>query len=196
MDINTSFQAIQKISLSMFRKGFLGIFHGSISAKLQEDQYIINKKDAIFDNLQLEDMIVLHKKKDYGWNDASGDTDTHINIYKNIKEAKYVAYTMPPYTVACSLISDLIIPKDYYGCMKFGKIKIYDIKQFDNWSDRAPHEIYKYMLDEDINYVVVKGHGVYSYAKTPIQLAKDVAILENSCKILTYCRQVIQENVC
>lgn len=31
------------MSLSMFRKGFLGIFHGSISARLEQDKFIINK---------------------------------------------------------------------------------------------------------------------------------------------------------
>ena len=38
---------LQKISLAMFRKNFFGIFQGSISAKLEEGHFLINKKEAI-----------------------------------------------------------------------------------------------------------------------------------------------------
>lgn len=40
-------QNLKTISLSMFRKNFFGIFHGSISTKLEEGHFLINKKDAI-----------------------------------------------------------------------------------------------------------------------------------------------------
>lgn len=43
-----------------------------------------------------DDLIILTSQKDYRWNEASIDSYTHYNIYKNIYEAKYVCYAMPP----------------------------------------------------------------------------------------------------
>jgi DNA gyrase subunit B len=81
---------LKAVSLSMFRKDFLGIFHGSISAKIENNIFVINKSDSIFDELVDEDFVELYDKKDYRWNCASQDADIHLHIYKNISEAKYV----------------------------------------------------------------------------------------------------------
>ncbi|QCD52393.1 MULTISPECIES: class II aldolase and adducin N-terminal domain-containing protein [unclassified Campylobacter] len=184
MDLKYSAEQISKISLSMFRKNFLGIFHGSISARIEFEQFLINKKNAIFDNLKEEDLVLLNSKKDYRWNDASLDADIHINIYKNINEAKYVCYAMPPYLTAYTLNHTFIKPKDYFGYMKHHEIPIYDPKQFDDWYERADTEIYRYMKENKTNMIIIKGYGVYVYNRTAYQLAKDVAILENTCKLL------------
>ena len=92
-------QNLKTISLSMFRKNFFGIFHGSISTKLEEGHFLINKKDAIFDDLDEESLIMLYHKRDYRWNDASMDAFIHSLLYQNIPNAKYIAYGMPPFTV-------------------------------------------------------------------------------------------------
>jgi L-fuculose-phosphate aldolase len=51
------------VSLSMFRKNFIGIYHGSISARSDYNKFIINTKDAIFDELTHEDLVELYTKK-------------------------------------------------------------------------------------------------------------------------------------
>lgn len=63
MNIDYYAEKMQKISLSMFRKSFFGIFHGSISAKISDNQFLINKKNAIFDNFSKDDMVLLYTKK-------------------------------------------------------------------------------------------------------------------------------------
>lgn len=184
MEIDNPLEAIQKISLSMFRKNFFGIFHGSISAKIGQNQFLVNKKNAIFDNIQEKDMILLHMKKDYRWNEASGDSDIHLSIYKNIKEAKYICYCMPPNTLAYSLQNDFIVPKDYFGFMRNKTIEVYDPKKFDDWLERAPHEIYRFLLEKKINLIVIRGYGVWSYAKSATELAKNIAVIENTTRLL------------
>lgn len=184
MDLKYPAQEISKISLSMFRKNFLGVFHGSISSRIENNQFLINKKNAIFDNLREEDLVLLSSKKDYRWNEASMDSDIHLNIYKNINEAKYVCYAMPPYLTAYTMAHISIRPKDYFGYVKNHEIPIYDPKQFDDWYERANTEIYRYMMENKTNIMVIKGYGVYVHNRTAYQLAKDVAILENTCKLL------------
>ena len=93
---------------------------------------------------------------------------------------------MPPYLTAYSLEHASIEPRDYFGAMKFDNIFVYDPKQFDDWYERAPSEICRYMVDKKTNVIVIKGYGVYVYERTAYNLAKTVALLENSCKLLSY----------
>ena len=186
MELEHSINEIKKISLSMFRKNFFGVFHGSISARVEKNQFIINKQNAIFYDLQDSDLTLLSSKKDYRWNDASLDADIHLNIYKNINEAKFVCYAMPPYATAYAMKHEKIVPKDYFGSMRFNEILVYDPKQFDDWYERAETEIYRCMIEKNTNVVVIKGYGVYAYSRSPQLLAKDIALLENSCKLLHF----------
>ncbi len=192
MDLKYSLDEISRISLSMFRKNFFGIFHGSISARIEHDKFAINRRNAIFDNLAEENMVVLNSKKDYRWNEASLDADIHLNIYKNINEAKYVCYAMPPYVTAYTLNHSFIRPKDYFGYIKHREVPIYDPRQLDDWYERADTEIYRYMTENKTNIMVIKGYGVYVYNRTAYQLAKDIAILENTCKLLHIARDYEQ----
>jgi len=177
---------LKHVSLSMFRKDFIGIFHGSISARVEQNKFLINKKNTIFDDVSDEDFISLRSNRDYRWKEASQDADIHLNIYQNINEAKYICYAMPPFLTAYSLNHESIVPKDYFGSMKFGSIPIYDPKQFEDWYERADIEIYRYLKEAKINIIVIKGYGLYTYDRDITQLAKTIALLENSCKLLYY----------
>lgn len=180
---------LQHVSLSMFRKDFIGIFHGSLSARVEHNKFIINKIDTIFDDVESNDFIELYSKKDYRWKEASMDADIHLSIYKNINEAKYICYAMPPFVTAYSLARDTIVPKDYFGAQHFGSIPIYDPKQFDDWYERADIEIYRYMREISSNIIVIKGYGIYAYDRDIHQMAKTIALLENSCKLLYYAHE-------
>jgi L-fuculose-phosphate aldolase len=177
---------LKNVSLSMFRKDFIGIFHGSISARVEHNKFLINKKDAIFDDLKRADFIELYSKKDYRWNEASMDAEIHLNIYKNINEAKYVCYALPPFLTAYSLVHENITPKDYFGSLNFDTLPIYDPKLFDDWYERADVEIYRQMKEQKRNLVIIKGYGIYLYDRDIHQIAKTIAILENSAKLLYY----------
>lgn len=184
MDISRKYKEIQDISLAMFRKNFLGIHHGSLSAKISSNQFIINKKSATFDNLNQDNIALLYYKKDYRWNEASIDSDIHLNIYKNIPEAKYICFCMPLFTTAYTINHSNITPKDYSGAYNFPKIPIYDLKNFEDWQERAPYEIYRYMINNEINFIVIKGYGIFIYSRFLIDIVRSVAIIENSCQIL------------
>ena len=145
------------LSLSMFRKDFFGIYHGSISAKTESNRFIINTKEAIFDALDDNSLIELYFKKDYRWNQASVDSNIHFSIYSQISDAKFISFTMPPFTTAYSLEHNIITPKDYFGYKELGSIEIFDPKQFDDWYDRAKSEIAYYFQTNKTNLIVVRG---------------------------------------
>ena len=175
---------LSKLALSMFRKDFFGIYHGSISAKIESNRFIINTKESIFDTLDNDNLIELYFKKDYRWNQASMDAIIHHNIYSQISDAKFISFSMPPFTTAYALKYNKIIPKDYFGYMEIGSINVVDPKTFEDWYDRAQSEISYYFQTNSTDIMVIKGYGVYTYNRDLNEMAKKLAILEKSCKIL------------
>jgi L-fuculose-phosphate aldolase len=176
---------IKHVSLSMFNKNFFGVYHGSISARVSTRSFIINKKDTILDEVTEESLIRLDcQKKDYRWDSASSDVEIHEHIYRMISSAKYISYTMPPYATAFSLKHGKVLPQDYFGKKILGDILVYDPKNFDDWQERAPYEIPRFFQKNDSHLLLIKGFGLISYDRDIIEMAKKVAILENSCRLL------------
>ena len=175
---------LSSLALSLFRKDFFGIYHGSISAKTESNRFVINTKETIFDAIDEEHLIELYYNRDYRWKDASIDANIHLAIYKRITDAKFISFTMAPFTTSYSLYHSVIIPHDYFGYKELGSIPIYDPKQFDDWYERADSEIAQYFLSNETNIVVVRGYGVYTYNRDLHDMAKQLAILEKSCRIL------------
>lgn len=175
---------LSTLALSMFRKDFFGIYHGSISAKTESNRFIINTKEAIFDALDDNSLIQLYFKKDYRWNQASLDAKIHFSIYSQISEAKYICFSMPQFTTAYSLEHNVITPKDYFGYQELGSIDIIDPRQFEDWYDRADSEIAYYFQTRKTNIMVIRGYGIYTYNRDINEMAKKLAILEKSCRLL------------
>ena len=175
---------LKTLALSMFRKDFFGIYHGSISAKTESSRFIINTKEAVFDALDDFSLIELYFQKDYRWNQASIDAKIHYSIYSQVSEAKFICFSMPQFTTAYSLNHDTITPKDYFGYTELGTISVIDPKKFEDWYDRADSEIAYYLQTNKTNIMVIRGYGVYAYSRDIHEMAKKLAILEKSCRLL------------
>ena len=180
-------EQIKLMSHSMFQKNYFGVFHGSISAKISTNSFIINKKEIILNDVQANSFIELNysKTKDYRWSDASADVRIHEKIYKMLPSAKYISYTMPPYATAYSLSHKEVVPKDYYGYQIIERVAIYDPKDFSDWHIRAAYEITSFFKKSQDHLLLIKGFGLISYDRDLTEMVKKVAILENSCKLLT-----------
>lgn len=174
------------LSLTMFRKNFFGIYHGAISAKLDQDNFIINTNDAIFDEMCEKSFCTINlNRQDYRWNIASMETHIHATIYTNIHEAKYIAFGVPDFTTAYTFEHDKIVFEDYFGKTVFGEIAIYDPGDFSTWYGRNALEITKYLKETNNNVMIIKGVGTYVYDRDINQLVKKIAVLENSCRLLS-----------
>jgi len=185
IDTNT-IKLLSDLSLTMFRKNFFGIYHGAISAKINYNTFVINTADAIFDEMCSKSFCELNMdKKDYRWKIASIEADIHSTIYTNIHEAKYIAFGVPIYTTAYTFSNDKITLDDYFGKTMFGEIPVYNPGDFSNWYDRNSLEITKYLKETNSHVMVIKGVGTYVYDRDINNLTKRVAILENSCRLLS-----------
>lgn len=177
-------EQIVSFSLSMFRKEFFSIYHGSVSAKSDSSRFIINTEDAIFDHMSETQLIELYFQKDYRWNDASIDAAIHHNIYHRISDAKFITFSMPPYTMAYSLLHSVIEPQDYFGIKEMPRVEVYNPKSFDQWYERADTEIPKQLMKSDLEFVIVRGYGIFAYNRDLHAMAMQLAVLEKSCRIL------------
>jgi len=176
---------IKHVSLSMFNKNFFGVYHGSISARVSTQSFIINKRETILDEVTEESLIRLDcQKKDYRWNSASSDAEIHERLYHTISSAKYICFTMPPYATAFSLKHGKVLPRDYFGKQILKEVLVYDPKSFDDWHERAPYEISQFFQKNDTHLLLIKGFGLISYDRDIIEMAKKVSVLENSCRLL------------
>ena len=174
------------LSLTMFSKNFFGIYHGAISTKQDEHSFMINTRDAIFDRMDEKSFCSLNiNKQDYRWNIASMESDIHETIYANIHEAKYIAFGMPIYTTAYTLNHNKIVLEDFFGKTTFGEITIYNPGDFSTWYKRNALEITKYLKESENNIMIIKGIGTYVYDRDIHELVKKIAILENSCRLLS-----------
>jgi len=189
---------LSEISLTLFRKNFFGIYHGSISKKIDHDSFIINTKDAIFDEIHDSTLCKLKMThNDYSWNEASIEAEIHKTIYSDIHESKYIACGMPPYTCAFTLLNDEIIFEDYFGKMAFDEIKVHDPGDFSTWYERSKKEVPALLKIAPNNLIIIKGIGVYVSDRDMNNLIKKVAILENSCRLLTLKSQFnIEQKIC
>jgi len=177
---------LSDLSLTMFRKNFFGIYHGAISSKIDHNTFVINTSDAIFDEMQDKSFCKLNmNKRDYRWKVASIESEIHATIYNNIHEAKYIAFGMPIYTTAYTFEHDEIIFDDYFGKTEFSKIEVYDPGDYNSWYDRNSLEITKYLKESKEHVMVIKGVGTYVYDRDINNLVKRIAILENSCRLLS-----------
>lgn len=175
---------LTELSHSMFQNEFFGLYHGSISAKTESDRFIINKKEAIFHNISPNDFLELSHRKDYRWKEASIDTPMHSQIYAQISDAKFISFSMSPYTISYSLNHAVITPKDFFGQKEYKNIPVYNPKSYEDWYDRASSEIPQYFIQNETNIIVVKGYGVYAYSRDLHSMARRLAILEKSCRLL------------
>jgi L-fuculose-phosphate aldolase len=183
---NSTVDLLSKLSLTLFRKNFFGIYHGSISAKVDYNSFIINTQDAIFDKITQKSLCeIFINKKDYRWNNASLEAEVHASIYNFIHEAKYIACGLPPYTTAYAFEHDIIEPLDFFGKTIYGKIEVYDPYDFETWYDRNVFEIIKYFKETNNHIMVIRGIGIYVFDRDINELVKKIAILENSCKLLS-----------
>ncbi len=175
---------LSDLSHSMFQNDFFGLYHGSMSAKTDSNRFIINKKEAIFHTMSHNDLLELGHNKDYRWREASIDTPIHAQIYSHISDAKFISFSMPPFTTAYSFNHLVVIPQDYFGQKEFKRIGIYDPKNFDDWYDRASSVIPQYFIKNETSVMVIKGYGVYAFSRDLHSMTRKLAILEKSCRLL------------
>jgi L-fuculose-phosphate aldolase len=173
----------RRIGDMMFLSQIVDASSGNLSCRTKDGVWITKTGKSLY-NLRGKDIVKIGFERDVRWNAASSEVDIHINIYKNIEDAKAILHAHCPYTVALSLKQNKIAPIDYEGRLFLKEVDILDIA-YNNWQS-AKNEIPQYFKDNPKKQIVIaKGHGVFAYSDTLFSAYQLVSALENSSKILT-----------
>ena len=177
---------ITKVSRCMFNAGLFGIFHGSISGRISQEKFVVNRRNAILDSVDESALILLDINYDYRYNDASMDAYIHAGIYESFSEAKFIVFAAPPAVIAFSLKNTTLNPSDYFGFIGLSQsVPILDPKDYETWEERANVDIVRFLKQSQQEFVIIRGYGIYAFGRDLTYVAKLIALIEHSCHIIT-----------
>ena len=171
-----------RVGRIIFESGLTDTHGGNISMKV--DNYILIKKSGkMLGYLEPADIVVttLEENPDLD-SEASIELKVHRAIYRTLPEVKGIVHAHSPYTVACSLLYDEIVPLDSEGRLLLGKIPVLSAKKVVS-SDEVAEKLPELLKKSPV--AVVKSHGPFAVGKTLEEALKYLSALENSCKIIS-----------
>lgn len=187
---------LKKSSKVLYDRGFIGLYHGAISARNTQQSFIINSKSAFLNSLTRDSLIELDFHPSKVWENASHEANTHAKIYNKIPSVKFVSSIFATSIITASLVFDEIVPIDYFGHKLYKTIPIYDPKSFSDWSDRAPHELSEYFKKSKEQIIVVKGVGLYCANRDLDNMIRNIAVINKACEVLLSCENIAPSKHC
>ncbi|ADY73296.1 class II aldolase/adducin family protein [Desulfurobacterium thermolithotrophum DSM 11699] len=171
-----------KVGKIIFESGLTDTHGGNISMRI-DDYILIKKSGKMLGYLEPIDIVVTTVDENPMLDkNASIELKVHRAIYQAFPEVKGIVHAHSPYTVACSLVYDEIVPVDSEGKLLLGKIPVLSAKQVVS-SDEVAQELPKLLKSSPV--AVVKSHGPFAVGKTLEEALKYLSALENSCKIIS-----------
>jgi len=176
-----------RIGRIIFESGLTDTHGGNISMRI-DDYILIKKSGKMLGYLEPADIVVttLEENPDLD-SEASIELKVHRAIYKALPEVKGIVHAHSPYTVACSLVYDEIVPLDSEGRLLLGKIPVLSAKQVVS-SDEVAEKLPELLKESPA--AVVKSHGPFAVGKTLEEALKYLSALENSCKIISIMKAI------
>ena len=171
-----------RIGRIIFESGLTDTHGGNISMRI-DDYILIKKSGKMLGYLEPADIVVTTLEENRELDaEASIEVKVHRAIYKTLPEVKGIVHAHSPYTVACSLVYDEIIPLDSEGRLLLGKVPVLSAKKVVS-SDEVAEKLPELLKKSPV--AVVKSHGPFAVGKTLEEALKYLSALENSCKIIS-----------
>lgn len=195
--IDNYFVDILKTSAKvLYDRGFIGLYHGAISARNTQQNFIINSKNAFLNSLTKESLIELDFNPSRVWENASHEANIHAKIYNKMPSAKFVSSIFATSIITASLVFDEIEPMDYFGQKLYKTIPIYNPKSFTDWSKRAPHELSEYFKTSKEQIAIIKGVGLYCVNRDLDNMIRNIAVINKTCEVLLACENIAPTKHC
>lgn len=118
---------------------------------------------------------------------ASLDAALHIQTYQQNPDARALFHSHNPYTVALTLDGQDFVPVDFEGQYYFPTVPVLAIP-YDEYITHSPTAVAEALKNHKV--IVVKGHGVYSCAKTINLAYKWNCSVELSAKTAWLAKQI------
>ena len=170
-----------KVGRIAFEAGLTDTHGGNISMRIGE--YIVIKRSGkMLGYLKEEDFVLTSLKENPSLdNYASMELIVHRAIYRANETVKSVLHTHSPFTVACSLKMERIVPADSEGKLLLGEVPVVKAQKVVS-SPEVAQKLSEILKEHRV--AVVYSHGPFAAGKTPEEALMYISALENSCKIL------------
>ncbi len=170
-----------RIGRIAFESGLTDTHGGNIS--LRVGNYILVKKSgSMLGFLKKEDFVLTTLEGDPTLDKfASIELKVHRAIYKKLPQVNSVLHTHAPFTVACSLMFEKIVPLDSEGKLLLGEVPVVRAEKVVS-SEEVAQKLPEVLRNHPV--AVVWSHGPFSVGRTPEEALMYISALENSCRIL------------
>ena len=171
-----------RIGRIAFEAGLTDTHGGNISMRVGE--YILIKRSGkMLGYLKEEDFVLTTLNENPALDRfASMELVVHRAIYRTNDKVRAILHTHSPFTVACSLKTDRIVPADSEGRLLLGEIPVVKARKVVS-SPEVAQKLSEILKEHPV--AVVYSHGPFAAGRTPEEALMYISALENSCKILT-----------
>jgi L-ribulose-5-phosphate 4-epimerase len=163
---------------------------GNVSGIDREKGLVVIKPSGIsYDDLKASDMVVvdLEGRVVEGSNNPSSDTPTHLQLYKAFKDIGGIAHSHSKYATMFAQ-AGMEIPclgttqaDSFYGPVPLTRwLTEEEVKEgYEKNTATVIIEVFGKIKPLEIPAVLVKGHGPFTWGKTPEEAEKNNLVLEN-----------------
>lgn len=187
-------EQVWKCNLDLFKKGLVIYTFGNVSGIDRERGLFIIKPSGVpYEELSSDDMVVvdLNNKVVEGKLKPSSDTKTHAVLYRNFSNIGGIVHTHSTFATAwaqaCKSIPVLGTTHADHAPVEIPCTDVMpDEKIKANYEEETGNQIldtFKNFSYEDIEMVLVAGHGPFTWGKTPEQAVYNSAVLEEIAKM-------------
>ena len=171
----------ERIGKRLFSEHLVGGNFGNISLRRGTEGFFIKRSGAYLDTATEPVFVTLNGDVPP---DASSEYRVHREVYRRTKYDA-VIHAHPPCTIAASLVTDEIIPKDSEGTFFCKKIPVV---QGEPGSMEIAENVTRALLSSKL--VIVRGHGTFAAGMTLDEAFVFTSLAEHSCRILILERMV------
>lgn len=150
---------------------------GNASVRMEESIWI-TPTGACADTLRSEQLVKCRLEGPFA-NGASQDAALHAAVYRSNPEARALLHSHGPHTVALTLNGEDFSPPDFEGQLYFPRVPVVTVP-YERYLTEAAQAVADLLAEYPI--MVVRGHGVYTCAKTLNLAYKWTCSLEHSAK--------------
>ena len=185
-------QEVYRANLDLVKYNLVIFTWGNVSAK--SGDYIVIKPSGMDYNLMKpEDMVVLDLKGNIieGKNNPSSDTLTHIELYKAFPKIEGICHTHSNFATSFAQAGKSIeclgtTHADYFNgsipCTRdLTKEEIE--KDYEKNTGRVIIETFQDKKYNELQSVLVKSHGVFTWGNNPFQAVENAVIVEELAKM-------------
>ncbi|MDQ0253266.1 L-fuculose-phosphate aldolase [Evansella vedderi] len=171
---------LQRTGSFMMEKDLAWGTAGNISAKVNDEQYLISASGSYLGLLQDDDLVLCPKKK-FNGKRPSKETPMHEAVYSERKEIKAILHASPFYStvIACSKLE---IPSDLFVETMYYLERVTRVRYEHPGSLKLAEAVRE--KAKDANILLLENHGVLVYDVSIKEALMSLQTLEYAAKML------------